>query len=124
MYGGLIHEDPSLLAAMSAAVDYVNKRRRPDPSDGDERARALEEAQGNAGDAHVIPYRKPPGPHSYEELESSNTPRKGELIIATAGGHGSPKNRPSRRNKLGKMWTEGDVLNAVYGKSVDFNAAL
>lgn len=115
----LIHEDhPTLLEAFQIACDYVNKRRTPK----DARVRELEQAHGNAGQ-RTIPYKKPAGPHSYEELESSNTPRKGELIIATAGGHGSPNNKPGRRNALGKVWTEGDVLNAVYGKSVDFNSA-
>jgi len=121
----LVHEfRPTLLEVMGAAVDdYYAKRRRRNSSD--ERARALEQVYGNAGDVRVIPYKKPPGPHSHEELESDNTPRKGELIIATAGGHGSPRNRPGRRNALGKRgWTEGDVLKAVYGEAVNFNAAL
>jgi hypothetical protein len=88
----------------------------------DERVRELEQAHGNAGQ-RTIPYNKP-AVDSYQNLESDNAPRKSELVIATAGGRGSPKNRPGKRNKLGKMWTEGDVLNAVYGKSVDFNTAL
>src|SRR5262249_13570065 len=115
---------PTLLEVMGAAVDdYYAKRRRRNPSH-DERVAALENAQGNAG-PRTIPYKKPPGPHSHEELESDNTPRKGELIIATAGGHGSPRNRPGRRNALGKRgWTEGDVLKTVYGEAVNFNAAL
>src|SRR5262249_17031223 len=114
---------PTLLEVMGAAVDdYYAKRRRRNPSH-DERVAALENAQGNAG-PRTIPYKKPPGPHSHEELESDDTPRKGELIIATAGGHGSPKGRPGPRNALGKVWTEGDVLKAVYGKAVNFNAAL
>src|SRR5262249_9211125 len=121
----LIYEPrPTLLEVMGAAVDdYYAKRRRRNPANGVDRVRALEDAQGNAG-PRTNPYKKPPGPHSHEELESDNTPRKGELIIATAGGHGSPRNRPGRRNQLGKRWSEEAVLAAVFGKAQDFNAAL
>jgi len=124
MYGGLIHEDPSLLAAMSAAVDFVNKRRRRIPSTDDERVRALENAYGTRPNVRVIPYKPPAGPHSVEELEPQAGERKLVLVRATGAGKANPKNRPGRRNDLGKRWSEGDILNAVFGKAVDFNGAL
>ena len=96
-YGGLIQDDPGLLAAMSAAVDYVNKRRR-NPSH-DERVRALEDAQGNAG-PRTIPYKAPPT-DSYQDLPSDSADRKPELVMAT-GTRGDPRNKPGKRNNLGK----------------------
>lgn len=117
----LIYEPrPTLLECMSAAVDAFNKRRR-NPSNGDERVRALEDAQGNAG-PRTIPYKKPLVDNS-EQLSSDSAERK-PLLVQTTGTRGDPRQRPGKRNKLGKVWTEGDILTVIFGKAVDFNSTL
>jgi len=67
----------------------------------DERGRALVSTYGNRPNVKTIPYEKPAEVDNVQEVESQNQPRK-PFLIAHTSGRGDPKNRPGRRNDLGK----------------------